>query len=187
MTKTFYQEWYGISNVEESRQRIVATGMKHAPASPLLLMAHNGPTGLGSKRFNICGVDWTDKAGDHGDEDLELALSDLHSLGGKLRQMVAVDPLHSTVYLNAATVPRIRRSGQRDKSGTDTGGTYGLHQHHYLVVEMKGGEVDSAKDVWCEVVPPPGSDHSQQRWVTSQWTPWTSKKAEAESAVCAAN
>lgn len=38
-----------------------------------VLVAHNGPTGLGARRQDICGVDWmAGQEGDHGDPDLEV-------------------------------------------------------------------------------------------------------------------
>ena len=36
-----------------------------------VLVAHNGPRGLGGRRHSICGVDWTEPEADFGDPDLQ--------------------------------------------------------------------------------------------------------------------
>lgn len=36
-----------------------------------VLVAHNGPAGLGGRRHSICGVDWVEPEADHGDPDLQ--------------------------------------------------------------------------------------------------------------------
>ncbi len=38
----------------------------------LIVMGHNGPSGLGDRAHDICGVDWVAKGGDHGDPDLQV-------------------------------------------------------------------------------------------------------------------
>ena len=63
--------------------------------------------------------------------------------------MVRVDAVNRTVYLNAATVPRVKRHSK------GMSGTPGLHRHHFMLVTLEAGEVESAKDVWVEVRPPP--------------------------------
>jgi hypothetical protein len=45
------------------------------PSLPQVLVAHNGPTGLGGRRFSPCGVDWTEPEADHGDPDLHVGCS----------------------------------------------------------------------------------------------------------------
>lgn len=54
------------------------------PGNALVLMAHNGPSGLGAERHNICGCDWLKEAGDHGDPDLQLALQQLQQAGRRV-------------------------------------------------------------------------------------------------------
>lgn len=34
-------------------------------------VGHNGPYGLGAEKYDICGVDFTAKGGDHGDIDTQ--------------------------------------------------------------------------------------------------------------------
>lgn len=36
-----------------------------------VVVAHNGPAGLGGRRHCICGVDWTEPEADFGDPDLQ--------------------------------------------------------------------------------------------------------------------
>lgn len=50
----------------------------------LVLMGHNGPTGLGSERHAICGCDWLADAGDHGDPDLRMVLQQLQAAGRRV-------------------------------------------------------------------------------------------------------
>lgn len=49
----------GVESPQASAERIVAAA---APAAArgdaIVLLAHNGPAGLGAQRHDICGVDW---------------------------------------------------------------------------------------------------------------------------------
>ncbi|GLI59666.1 hypothetical protein VaNZ11_001605 [Volvox africanus] len=128
--RDFMESLYGVTSMEESAQRIVQVALSAPAHHPLIVVGHNGPAGLGSRAFDICGVDWEPRAGDHGDPDLQAALAALHRAGrrvslvtfghmhhrlhaasrhrpSRLRRMVALDPATGTVFLNAATVPRI--------------------------------------------------------------------------------
>ncbi len=91
-----------------------------------------------------------------------------------MRQMVHVDG-EGTVYLNCATVPRVRRRAAHSDSGSDGKASSGRRerkaqraqapprhtqptQHHFMVVELSGGrggdggcEVEEARDVWVDV------------------------------------
>ena len=125
---------YGPVSLEESAQRI-ATAAAEVPADqPLVVMAHCGPTGLGSDPASPCGRDWKAPAVDWGDQDLALALDRIarsrvpdlvvfghmhHKLkrGSGLRQSLVLDR-RGTAYLNAACVPR---------SGLDTENKHLLH------------------------------------------------------------
>lgn len=67
--------------------------------------------------------------------------------GGGLRRMAHVDAETGTVYLNSATVPRVRKPiGSAPVPP-------GAYQHHLLVVDMVGGLVETAHDVWVQVAP----------------------------------
>lgn len=210
---SFYNLMYGMSSSEEFTQRIVEEGLRAAALEPqadgsyagrsLVLLAHNGPAGLGAKAFNPCGVDWRDGAGDHGDKDLQDAIDQLRQAGVKLplvcfghmhhvlsggkgkRQMVSVDS-HGTVYLNAATVPRVRSttplsSSAQSSRKTNKGGKLkstrrkAPHKlvlpiaqpsiptrHHFMVVDLVESEVELARDVWVDVESSKGTFSSQQ-------------------------
>lgn len=45
------------------------------PGDVLLVVGHNGPTGLGARPYDLCGMDFVAAGGDHGDPDLEVRSS----------------------------------------------------------------------------------------------------------------
>ena len=161
--KAFYEKYYGVASMEESAERIldVILGGGEDDSgcpddSPLVVLAHNGPAGLGSTKYAPCGVDFMEPEDDFGDPDLEEALETawvscgtraalvtfghMHSRlkHGGLRNMVGVDGRTGTVYLNAAVVPRVE---------TVEGGT----RRHFVRVEMVDGMVVRAENVWVRV------------------------------------
>ena len=112
----------GPVGLEESAARIVTAAASADPDLPLVLLAHSGPTGLGSQAADICGRDWKPPACDWGDQDLALAIERIrkqrplplvvfghmhHRLkrGGGERCTFVIDRA-GTAYLNAACVPR---------------------------------------------------------------------------------
>ncbi|PWA99212.1 alpha/beta-Hydrolases superfamily protein [Artemisia annua] len=117
---------YGVHNMNESAKKISEAAVGTPKNHSIILLAHNGPTGLGSNMDDICGRDWVRSGGDHGDPDLALAISQLkgdtkHSValvvfghmhkelafGNGPRKMIVVGD-DSTVYLNGAIVPRVK-------------------------------------------------------------------------------
>ena len=58
-----------------------------------------------------------------------------------------MDPQTATVFLNAATVPRVRPAGPA--------GAAAAKLHHLLLVDVADGQVESASDVWVRVRPLP--------------------------------
>ena len=113
---------FGPITLNESVSRIVLAADEVPPSMPLVILAHSGPTGLGSSADSPCGRDWKLPALDWGDKDLELAIEKIrerripdlvvfghmhHSLkgGSRTRTSFFEDRL-GTVYLNAACVPR---------------------------------------------------------------------------------
>ena len=113
---------YGPVTLEASAARIAAAAALADPGLPLVLLAHCGPSGLGSEARDPCGCDWKTPACDWGDQDLALAIRQIrrrrplplvafghmhHSLkrGQGERRSLVVDR-QGTVYLNAACVPR---------------------------------------------------------------------------------
>jgi uncharacterized protein (TIGR04168 family) len=160
----FYKHHYGIETMEECAHRIVDIALSQPLELPLVLIAHNGPTGLGNKRYSPCGVDWQEPEEDFGDPDLGEAIEVLttqnrapslvlfghmhHNLknGGK-RNMVFVNDVTGTVHLNAAVVPRIRKFTRTMDNST----TNEIKGHHFLMVEMEQGVVSAAKHIWAGV------------------------------------
>lgn len=132
-----YADLWGVSDAAASSERIRAQLEEAPEAHSLILLAHNGPTGLGAEAHSPCGRDWgardskrgarkapatTLSDGDWGDQDLADALQactrpiplvvfgHMHEAlqGGGLRTMVHVST-NGTVFVNAARVPRWRR------------------------------------------------------------------------------
>jgi uncharacterized protein (TIGR04168 family) len=149
----FYRELYGVEDDDASAGRIAAAAAS-LPDRPVVVLAHNGPKGLGEGREAIYGRDFRRPFDDFGDPDLTLALEVLrerdgravpfvvaghmHHLlrGGGLRQRVVVDP-HGTVHVNAAVVPRHAYRG------------LGRVRHHVRLV-VESGRPALAEDVWVD-------------------------------------
>ena len=90
----------------------------------LLILAHNGPRGLGDRAHDIWGCDFQDEEGDWGDPDHEVAVARAVERG--LRTVVVAGHMHHRVrgggrrvwqtirdevlYVNPARVPRIYAS-----------------------------------------------------------------------------
>lgn len=170
----FYAEHYGIAGMQDSAMRILDVALAAPEEDIKVLVAHNGPRGLGARRHNICGVDWTEPEADFGDPDLAEALDmmaaqgvrvplvlfgHMHSQlkGSGLRNMAEVDPDSGIVYLNSAVVPRVRRlplrtdGGKHGSGGGGGGAADTILSHHFLVVELRQGVVAAARDVWVGV------------------------------------
>ena len=58
-----------MESPEDSARRVVAAALAQPPGAALVLLAHNGPAGLGSAAHSICGVDFLPqevRVGPHG-------------------------------------------------------------------------------------------------------------------------
>ncbi len=122
----FLRDLYQINNFQESTAKIVSAA-RETQYQNLIFLAHNGPYGLGNSPSSLCGRDWGDGGGDHGDPDLSESIRIIrqektvalvvfghmhHSLrctNSYSREKVVVDT-EGTIYLNAASVPRIIES-----------------------------------------------------------------------------
>ena len=188
----FYRDLFGIDSTEASAE-LIARNVNAAPADAVtVVLAHNGPTGLGDGPTDICGRDWLVQSGrrrredpaDWGDQDLELGLSlcpapvplvvfgHMHhqSRDGTLRTMAT--HAHERLYVNAAHVPRWRRTPRgRERAFTFVD----LVQESWGDEDSAGGtawRAPSADLVWAlpsgEVVertplwPPPACDDKSQ-------------------------
>ncbi|WP_443029188.1 TIGR04168 family protein [Spirulina sp. CS-785/01] len=149
----FYHQRYGIKNFQESTDKIVQAG-REAESRTVLFLGHNGPFGLGDAPEDTCGRDWNPLGGDFGDPDLADAIAQLrpqktiplvtfghmhHRLRHtqtRLRTRINTDA-HGTVYLNAASVPRVMiRHGQRLRN--------------FSRVTLTEGQVTDASLIWVD-------------------------------------
>ncbi|XP_057539324.1 uncharacterized protein LOC130817565 isoform X2 [Amaranthus tricolor] len=148
---------YGVNNMEESAELIYKAALETPKENLLILLAHNGPKGLGSNRDDICGIDWKPESGDHGDLDLTEAIKRLKetttyriplvvfghmhkelSFGGS-RKMVAVDA-DNTLYLNAAIVPRVKYPSSEGSIRA------------FTVVEISDGRITKVTESWVSII-----------------------------------
>lgn len=118
--KPYLEAKFGVSTMDQSEALLKRLIDKSE--SPILVLAHNGPTGLGSSREDIFGCDFKPDQGDFGDPDLEGALKYARSIGKRVLGVVAGHMHHkirgggervtllerdNSLYVNAARVPRI--------------------------------------------------------------------------------
>ena len=148
----FYQERFGVSSLAQSTERILA-GAQSAAHENLIFLGHNGPFGLGARPEDPCGKDWEPLGGDFGDPDLADAIAQSKQMG-KWVPLVTFGHMHhhlrhtkkylrtavctstdGTVYLNAASVPRIVKHG-------------GEIRRNFSLVLLQDGIVTQASLVW---------------------------------------
>ena len=148
----FYSEWFGVESFEESARRI-AEAAAEADCENVIFLGHTGPTGLGEAPGDLCGRDWKPLGGDWGDPDFALAIDQTRS-SGKHIPLVTFGHMHhklrhtkqdlrkslsvsaeGTVYLNAASVPRIV---ERECSKL----------RNFSIVLLESGVVSEASLIW---------------------------------------
>ena len=148
----FYQERYQIANLEESAARITQA-VQDSAYDTVIFLGHCGPKGLGDRPEDPCGRDWKPLGGDHGDPDLAAAIANA-KCAGKIVPLVAFGHMHhrlrhtqarlrkridtnptGTVYLNAASVPRIIK--------TET-----TCLRNFSLVSLQHGQVQDVSLVW---------------------------------------
>jgi len=144
---------WGPVPLEDSIARITTAAGAVPAQVPLVLLAHVGPTGLGSEAKDPCGRDWCRPARDWGDLDLAAAIARIrrhrplplvvfghmhHRLrGGGWRRSFLQDR-QNTAYLNAAAVPR---------HGQDQGG---CPLRHFAMVHLEGNQLLWAAQCWFD-------------------------------------
>ncbi|XP_066370892.1 uncharacterized protein [Miscanthus floridulus] len=163
---------YGVNDIAGSAKKIYDAAAGAPEGHSVVLLAHNGPTGLGSRMDDICGRDWVPGGGDHGDPDLERAISDLQrearvsiplvvfghmhkslAYGRGLRKMIAFGANH-TIYLNGAVVPRVKfaqtipRFKQNQPEGS---GSIAPTLRAFTIAELSEGHVEKISEVWVLV------------------------------------
>lgn len=130
---------YGIASIEDSKQKLRGL-IDQACTDHLIVIAHNGPYGLGSGATDLWGADFRPEAGDWGDHDLADALAYAKQRGKRVSAVLA-GHMHSptrvgllrswqlqveqTLYVNPARVPRVWE---------DDNGKY----RHHVVLELDG-------------------------------------------------
>jgi uncharacterized protein (TIGR04168 family) len=149
---SFYQQRFGVDSFAASTAKIVAAAAA-ASHQTIIFIGHCGPKGLGEQAEDPCGKDWNPIGGDYGDPDFRAAIEQTRTLGkhiplvafghmhhnlrhtkARQRKMLDVDANH-TVYLNAASVPRIVQ--------TPTG-----RIRNFSLVTLTAGVVTKAALVW---------------------------------------
>ncbi|GAA0157586.1 hypothetical protein LIER_14825 [Lithospermum erythrorhizon] len=166
---------YGISKMDESSKRIYHAARGTPDNHSVIFLAHNGPSGLGSNMDDICGRDWIPGGGDHGDPDLENAISQLKQTTrlsvplvvfghmhkglayGGIRKMIAIRD-DGTTYLNGAILPRVWLLGSNQEI-CSTSSTYngaGVESHGscraFTIAELLDGELAKVTETWVSVV-----------------------------------
>ncbi len=150
-----YSELYEVRNHRESADRIVELA-RQGEHRDVVILAHNGPTGLSMETHDIWGKDFgKSPRGDWGDEDLELAIDGIKSLGLRVPLVIAGHMHHrlitprgaertrflrhgSTIYANAAVVPRHRLMSN------------GELVSYFLRVECKAGRFLGFEEIWVD-------------------------------------
>jgi uncharacterized protein (TIGR04168 family) len=149
----FYQTRFGVKDFVSSTARIM-TEVEASPHSTILFLGHNGPLGLGDRPEAPCGKDWQPLGGDYGDPDFAEAIAQTRSLPKQVPLVVFGHMHHKlrhspelrqslqrsagTIYLNAATVPRILVFGDREV-------------HNFAIVELADGIVCQVSLVWLDL------------------------------------
>uniref|UniRef100_A0A3B6TM34 Calcineurin-like phosphoesterase domain-containing protein n=2 Tax=Triticum aestivum TaxID=4565 RepID=A0A3B6TM34_WHEAT len=171
-------ERYGVDDMSGSVRKIYDAATAAPEEHSVILLAHNGPTGLGSRIDDICGRDWVAGGGDHGDPDLEQAISDLQretgvsiplvvfghmhkslAYGGGLRKMIAFGANNQTIYLNGAVVPRVKPAEAMSPSTISTSerdelqesASVGPMSRAFTTVDLFDGTVEKISEVWVLV------------------------------------
>ena len=156
-----YDYIYGVHTMRQSAAAIVDAA-RTAQHRDIVILAHNGPTGLGSNTDDIYGKDFGKPGGDWGDYDLELALKRIDSLGLNVRAVIAGHMHHrllhprgaerkrfikrgDTMFINTAVVPRV----ERDKDGNELS--------YFVRTNWRDGECQSVEEVWVDTH---GDEHS---------------------------
>jgi uncharacterized protein (TIGR04168 family) len=119
----FYDRLHGVRDDGASADRMLGAA-EEFPNARVVLLGHNGPSGLGDGRGAIYGRDFAEPFVDFGDPDQALALERMRNagrtviasvaghmhhrlVGGGLRRRVVVSD--GTVHVNVAVVPRHER------------------------------------------------------------------------------
>ncbi|KAL3744212.1 hypothetical protein ACJRO7_013465 [Eucalyptus globulus] len=173
--KKLLSSGFGVEDMDQSAQRIYKAAMGAPEDHLVILLAHNGPTGLGSNIDDICGKDWVFGGGDHGDPDLTKAISELKenakfclplvifghmhkelAYGNGLRKMIVVGD-DGIIYLNGAIIPRVRSltselTGNTSLNSDEAPRSDAGSMRAYTTVDISDGRVTKIAECWVSVV-----------------------------------
>ncbi len=150
-----YDLLYGVRTMKMSARAIAETA-RRAQHRDVIVLAHNGPHGLGAESDSMYGKDFGKPGGDWGDRDLENAIDEmvndyqlrvrcviaghmhdkLMHPSGELRQRFCTR--EGTNYINPAVVPRLRR--QED----------GTKLSYFLRLWFLDGEMTEMEELWVD-------------------------------------
>ncbi|QNG30339.1 TIGR04168 family protein [Synechococcus sp. LTW-R] len=143
---------FGPVGLEESAERIHAAALSADPHLPLVVLAHSGPSGLGSGAADPCGRDWKAPACDWGDQDLALAIDRIRR--SRPVPLVVFGHMHHRLKRGQGE----RQSFSRDRSGTTYLNTAFVPRHgedpqgralrHFSWVEFEDGVLQEVSHRW---------------------------------------
>lgn len=160
-----YSRLYDVRSHQDSADRIVEVA-RQAEHRDIIILAHNGPTGLSMETHDIWGKDFgKSPRGDWGDDDLELAIDHIKSMGLRIPLVIAGHMHHrlitprgafrtrflrhrGTVYVNVAVVPRHRSLSN------------GSVVSHFLRVHCRNGKLESFQEIWVDAQGKVRDEHS---------------------------
>jgi uncharacterized protein (TIGR04168 family)/Raf kinase inhibitor-like YbhB/YbcL family protein len=143
---------FGVRKMTDSVDRLCALFDAVPTDQEILVLAHNGPSGLGSSRHAIFGCDFRQGDGDWGDPDLGEALHHALDTGKRVLGVVAghmhhavrgggerawIVERHGLVHVNAARVPRYRAGARAE-------------ERHHVCLTIEHGRV-KAEPVWLPI------------------------------------
>lgn len=99
---------YGVASMQESTERLLSL-IDAVDTERLLLLGHNGPTGLGDRKIDIWGADFLPEGGDWGDPDLAAAVARAKERG--LRTTVVAGHMHQRTKSGELRPWRVERDG----------------------------------------------------------------------------
>ena len=148
-----YERLYGVTDIVGSAGKIFDLA-RQAQHRDLVIVGHNGPTGLSRDPHDIWGKDFGEPGGDWGDPDRELALEQIERSGWRVPCVIAGHMHHrllttrerertrfvhagNTLFVNAAVVPRLREVD-------------GEAITHYLRLVFCQGELQKVDEIWVD-------------------------------------
>ncbi|MFN5857025.1 MAG: TIGR04168 family protein [Pseudanabaenaceae cyanobacterium] len=166
--EAFYHQRFGVHDFTESAQHIL-NAIERCQCEQIILLSHNGPSGLGNTEDSICGKDWKKTAGDYGDPDLAMALEQFYARqtyteqtsnqdGNKHRKNIILNTfghMHHQLRLQQKQRQRLVMNPQNTiflnaacvpRLVAQPDGTY----RNFSIVELDQGKITSAALVWLD-------------------------------------